>query len=272
MKRFLLFALCVFFAFPSFGAKPEIDSQWNGARVAFLGDSITDARQLDYQDIYWHQLIPILGIEPYCYGISGRRCDDIKAQTEKLLSEHGQDVDAIIIFIGTNDFNGSVPLGQWFVEEVVAVNRNGQEYRVKHRSPVMDANTVRSDINKFMSFIKHAYPTKQVILLTPIHRAYFNCADNNVQPDENYANPLGLYIDDYVNVIKEAGNVWAVPVIDLNSICALYPLEPAHKQYFRESAKDPDGVRHDCLHPNTEGHLRISYALAYQLLGYPARF
>ena len=25
---------------------PEIPSQWNGARVAFLGDSITDAGQL----------------------------------------------------------------------------------------------------------------------------------------------------------------------------------------------------------------------------------
>ena len=29
---------------------------------------------------------------------------------------------------------------------------------------------------------------------------------------------------------------------------------------------------HDLLHPNTEGHLRMAYALAYQLLGYPAHF
>ena len=31
-------------------------------------------------------------------------------------------------------------------------------------------------------------------------------------------------------------------------------------------------VHHDLLHPNTEGHLRMAYALAYQLLGYPAKF
>ena len=29
---------------------------------------------------------------------------------------------------------------------------------------------------------------------------------------------------------------------------------------------------HDLLHPNTAGHLRMAYALAYQLLGYPACF
>lgn len=29
---------------------------------------------------------------------------------------------------------------------------------------------------------------------------------------------------------------------------------------------------HDLLHPNTAGHLRMAYALAYQLLGYPAHF
>ena len=29
---------------------------------------------------------------------------------------------------------------------------------------------------------------------------------------------------------------------------------------------------HDLLHPNTEGHLRMAYSIAYQLLGYPARF
>ena len=43
------------------------------------------------------------------------------------------------------------------------------------------------------------------------------------QPEESFANPLGLYIDDYVRVIKEAGDVWAVPVIDLGSICGLSP-------------------------------------------------
>ena len=268
--------------------EPEIKSQWNGAKVAFLGDSITDEGQLGGQDIYWNQLRTILGIKPYCYGISGHRTTQILGQARQLLSEHGQDVDAIIIFIGTNDFNGSRPLGEWFEEGTSEVNRDGVMTSLRHRTLIMEGNTVRSDINIFMSFLKHNYPTKQVILLTPIHRGYFNCAENNIQPDENHANKLGLYIDDYVQVIKETADVWAVPVIDLSSVCGLYPMEPEHARYFRENEKtlkfsatdassgSPGSEKglehHDLLHPNTEGHLRMAYSLAYQLLGYPARF
>ena len=268
--------------------KPEIQSQWNGARVAFLGDSITDAGQLPGQDIYWHQLIKILGIKPFCYGISGYTTPLLMQQAEKLTAEKGQDVDAIIIFIGTNDFNAAIPLGDWFEEGQATVNRNGVMTVLKRRTPVMEGHTTRAAINRFMSYLKHNYPTKQIILLTPIHRGYFNCAPNNIQQDENVANPLGLFIDDYIKVIKETADVWAVPVIDLASVCGLYPLEPGQARYFRESGMTvqntpedasaaPAGTEkglehHDLLHPNTEGHLRMAYALAYQLLGYPSHF
>lgn len=291
MKAFLLSVLLsVMTGFQSFGQTPapEIQSQWNGAKVAFLGDSITDEGQLPGQEIYWHQLIKILGIKPYCYGISGHQATHILGQAEKLNAEHGQNVDAILVFIGTNDFNSAVPLGEWFEEDSRTVNRNGVMTTLKHRSVVMEGATTRAAVNRFMAYLKHKYPTKQVILLTPIHRGYFNCAPNNIQQPEDYANPLGLFIDDYIKVIKEAADVWAVPVIDLASVCGLYPLEPEHARYFRESGKSLEyspsvaasanaGTReglehHDLLHPNTEGHLRMAYALAYQLLGYPSRF
>ena len=90
---------------------PEIPSQWNGAKVAFLGDSITDAGQLGFQDIYWHQLASILGIQPYCYGINGHQTEQVLGQARKMMEEHGQELDAVLIFIGTNDFNSSIPLG-----------------------------------------------------------------------------------------------------------------------------------------------------------------
>ena len=290
MKRVFLLAalLCTLAVLPARGGNPEIPSQWNGARVAFLGDSITDARQLATQDIYWHQLISILGIEPYCYGISGHQTKHILGQAEKLLTEHGQDVDAILIFIGTNDFNASIPLGEWYTEETATVNRDGIPTILRHRVRVLEGETVRARINRFMTFLKKTYPTKQIILLTPIHRAYFNCDRDNVQPEESYANPLGLYIDDYARVIKETADVWAVPVIDLAALCGLFPTEPEHARYFREvdkprahtaaeAATAESGTPlaleyHDLLHPNTEGHRRMAYALAYQLLGYPARF
>ena len=265
--------------------EPRIQSQWNGAKVAFLGDSITDEAQLKSQDIYWHQLATILGIKPFCYGINGHQTVQVLGQAEKLLADRGQDIDAIIIFIGTNDFNSSIPPGEWYEEETAEVNRDGVMTTLKHRVPVMEGNTTKANINRFMAFLKHNYPTKQVILLTPVHRGYFNCYKTNIQPEESFANPIGLYIDDYIKVIKEVADVWAVPVIDLASVSGLYPMEPEHARYFRESgmtlkysaaeaaAAKPgteQGLEHhDLLHPNTEGHLRMAYALAYQLLGYP---
>ena len=268
--------------------EPEIQSQWNDAKVAIFGDSITDKGQLELNDTYWHQLIGILGIEPYCYGISGHETKHIIGQAERLMEEHGRDVDAILIFIGTNDYNASVPIGDWYREEITVANRNGVDVPLKHRVMLFGEATVKSRINEFMSYLKHNYPTKQIILLTPIHRGYFNCWETNIQPDESFANAIGLYPDDYVNAIKEAANVWAVPVIDLNAVCGLYPLEPEHTRYFREAGKKcrytveeaskaragtEQGLEyHDLLHPDTEGHLRMAYALAYQLLGYPSHF
>lgn len=188
-----------------------------------------------------------------------------------------------MIFVGTNDYNANVPLGEWFSEEPVAVEVSGSKKlgsgvmknRMK-RKILMDNNTVRGRINIAMSKLKAAYPTKQIILLTPIHRGTALLSDWNIQPNELYANGVGEYIDAYVNVVKEAGSVWSVPVIDLNSISGLYPLEKAGAMYWRKpslekSSKSGKG-RIDRLHPNSAGHLRMAYCLAYQLLGYPAKF
>ena len=286
MKRLAIFIAIVALTLPVV-AKPkaEIKSQWRGARVAYLGDSITDKRQVEkgQNETYWSYLEEILGIESFVYGISGKEWKHIPAQTDKLIAEHGQDVDAIMIFVGTNDYNSSVPIGQWYTEEVVKVEVTGPRGaksgiitpRLK-RTFVMDEKTVCGRINIAMSKLKEAYPTKQIILLTPIHRGDAFLSDRNVQPDETHANGVGEYIDAYVNVVKEAGNVWAVPVIDLNSISGLYPLAESSASYWYrpnlEKSEKTGGRRRDRLHPNSAGHLRMAYALAYQLLGYPAKF
>jgi hypothetical protein len=187
-----------------------------------------------------------------------------------------------MIFVGTNDYNASVPIGEWYTEDVVNVEvtgakgaKSGVMADRKHRTLVMDNNTVCGRINIAMSKLKEAYPTKQIILLTPIHRGDAFLSDRNVQPDEMYANGVGEYIDAYVNIVKEAGNVWAVPVIDLNSISGLYPLAESSGLYWRrpnlEKSEKSGKRRRDRLHPNSAGHLRMARVLAYQLLGYPAK-
>ena len=254
------------FSIVSSAAEPEIISQWKGKRVAYLGDSITDKGQLRGTTTYWKAFETILGTESYVYGISGHEMKDIIGQAEKLEAEHGQDFDAILIFIGTNDYNMSVPIGEWYTETMETVTIDGPtQVKRRHREFIMTQDTFKGRTNMAMDYLKTHFPTKQIIILTPIHRAYFYWSPENIQPNETYTNAIGLYLDEYVEALKETANVWSVPVIDLNAICGLMPLNEAQQVYFRNKERD-------LLHPNTQGHARMAYSIAYQLLGYPASF
>ena len=72
-------------------------------------------------------------------------------------------------------------------------------------------------------------------------------------------------MEEYINAVKEAGNIWSVPVIDMNSVSGLYPMMDEYVQYF----KDGDTDR---LHPNDNGHKRMAQTLMYQLLALPCVF
>ena len=264
IKKCALIFICLLLTATSVQAQPKVSDHhplW-GARVAYFGDSVTDPRNSGSRLKYWHFLEQWLGIKPYVYAVSGREWNDIPNQTNQLQSEHGDDVDAILIFIGTNDYNHAVPIGKWY-DEVdtlvdVAVGKPRATVHRKMRKPVMDNTTYRGRINIAMSKLKDTYPTKQIVLLTPIHRAYFYSSETNIQPSEAYQNGCGEYLDSYVEAVKEAGNIWAVPVIDLNALSGLYPLQKGHVQYFKNGQTD-------LLHPNDAGHNRIALTLLYQL-------
>ena len=242
------------------------DSQWKGKRVAFLGDSITDKRHIGTTKCWWEYLAEMLGLQAFSYGINGNRMDGVLRQAQQLLDERADSIDAIIVFAGTNDYNGGVPIGQWYVEEDKEATVSGPATEVRrHRLPAMDEGTFKGRINRLMHFLKTHYPTKQVIMLTPLHRAQARFGEHNIQPEEAFPNKNGVFLDEYVQAVKEAANVWAIPVIDLNSICGLYPMNDAHVRYFHDAQTDR-------LHPNAEGHRRMALALKYQLLAYPASF
>ncbi|WP_321332236.1 SGNH/GDSL hydrolase family protein [uncultured Bacteroides sp.] len=240
-------------------------TQWQGKRVAFLGDSMTDKRRVGTTCVYWEYLSELLGIKPSVYGISGNQWNDIYRQAVKLHDEEGDNVDAILIFAGTNDYNQGLPLGEFFTETTKETNYNGRQVMRKYRTPIMTDSTFCGRINEAMSYLKTNFPQQQIIIMTPIHRSYAQFNSKNVQPDENYCNSQGLYLDSYINVLKQAASHWAVPLINLYSISGLYPLADSQLQYFHNSEMDR-------LHPNAVGDYRLAKNIQYQLLALPSTF
>jgi lysophospholipase L1-like esterase len=246
---------------------PTFSHPWYGTKVAYFGDSITDPRNNGSKKKYWGFLEDWLHITPYVYGVSGRQWNDIPRQAQQLQKEHGSDFDAIVIFIGTNDYNHGVPIGQWYEKRDTsvwaAVGQPKQLVERKYRTLSLDPGTYRGRINIALKLLKEMYTDKQIVLLTPLHRAIFDANEKNVQPDERMQNLGGEYLDPYVQSVKEAGNVWSVPVIDLSALSGLYPLINGTTYYHNDK---------DLLHPNDKGHERMAQTLMYQLLTLPCRF
>lgn len=265
MKRLLTIIFFVSMMFPAL-AQPLFRHPWQGKRVAYFGDSITDPKNDGSMMKYWNYLQEWLQIEPYVYGRSGRQWNDIPRQADMLKAEHGDSVDAILIFIGTNDYNAGIPIGEWFTERIEPVMAGIHEPKHlverRHRYPVMSDSTFRGRINLALDKVKRMYPSKQIVLLTPIHRAEFYAGESNWQPREDYANGCGEFIDAYVQSVKEAGNLWAVPVIDMNALSGLYPLMDEQAQFFHHPETDR-------LHPNDVGQARMAQTLMQQLLVLP---
>lgn len=243
----------------------NLNSQWKGKRVAFLGDSMTDKRRIGTTYVYWEYLNELLGIESFVYGISGNQWNHIYKQAEKLQAEKETNLDAILLFAGTNDYMHGTPIGKFFTQTTKQTNFNGKEVTRKYRTPILNDSTFCGRINKAMSYLKNNFPQQQIIIMTPIHRGYAKFNDKNVQPDENFCNEQGLYVDAYVEVLKQAASYWAVPLIDLYSTSGLFPMAESHLQYFHNKETDR-------LHPNALGDYRLAKTIQYQLLALPSGF
>lgn len=71
---------------PSF-AQTLFQHPWQGKKVAYFGDSITDPNNKASDNKYWQCLEQWLGITPYVYAVSGRQWNDIPRQAEVLINQ-----------------------------------------------------------------------------------------------------------------------------------------------------------------------------------------
>ena len=237
---------------------------WEGCRVAVLGDSISD-RRIDWWKHWWKWVGEEIGAEMRVYAVNGQTWANVPKQTDAMAADSGGDVDAILVFIGTNDFNANVPLGKWWSETEETVDCNARKASVRHRTPVFDANTLRGRVNIALEKLKRTFPDRQIVLITPIRRGFFRCGVGNVRQDDSYANEIGLYLEDYVRAIREAGDVWSVPVIDAYSESGLLPAMPSFTDCCNRESSDR-------LHPSTEGCRRLALTVAARLRTLPPTF
>ena len=253
----------------------QCKSAWAGKKVAFLGDSITTERQwIDLkQRIFWQYLAEDLGLEPHPYAVSGYQWDRVYKAAQKLKDEMGGDVDAILIFAGTNDYMNGIPLGEWYDEVNEDVVLKGKNLNLPRRHFKKDMNTFKGRINTVMDFLKTNFPDQQIVIMTPIHRGYAHLGGTNIQPEESFPNALGHRFEEYIAALREAADIWSVPLIDLYREGGLYPMNASYAKYFRRggpaSAENPHP---DNLHPNSEGHRRLAKVIAARLLTMPPDF
>lgn len=244
---------------------------WTGKKVLFIGDSISDPTDRHNIDKHYYQwLSEWLGITAYVPAVSGWQMSDVAREVRMFQATvPGVQPDMICIMLGTNDYNMGVPIGKWYEESMgeveAAVGEPKQFYKRLHRTFLFDGSTFKGRINIAVRLLKEAFPGTPITFLTPIHRALFDCGDDNYQPEETWQNRSGLYLDAYVDAIKEVANVWSVNVIDLHAVSGFYPiLDSDAALFYKDTAIDR-------LHPNDAGHKRLAEVLLYQSLTLPCR-
>lgn len=134
-----------------------------------------------------------------------------------LLDNHWEDIelaDTITILAGTNDFTLNVPVGE--------LKENGY-----------DETTYLGAYQTLIENIQQTNPEAEIYLVTPLQR-------NNAGYDIHTKNPAGHQLVDYVNGVKEVGEFYQLPVIDLY-----------HNSQITMETLDEYTV--DGLHPNNKG-------------------
>lgn len=207
-----------------------------GKKINFLGDSITQGVGTSAPEYIYHAVLAKeYGATARNYGISGTRfarqstasanasfdqnfCDRV----EKM----DADADVIVVFGGTNDFgHGDAPIGA----------PSDREY-----------TTFYGACHQLFSSLIKRYPAAVIAVMTPLHRSN----EDNPRGDGFKAGDVGCLID-YVRIIREVAEEYALPVLDLYAFGGIQP-----KLQEQRALYAPDG-----LHPNDAGHAIIARKL-----------
>lgn len=197
--------------------------------IAFLGDSITEGYGATDRYGYVDYFREYSGANCVNCGIAGTRIAKQKSITWdhptfdedfcKRAREMKGEFDFIIVFGGTNDYgHGDADFGTFG-------NRT--------------SDTFYGALHTLYRTLIEKYPTTEIVVITPIHRADEDVVKNAV---------TGLYLKSYIDAIREVAEYYSLPVLDLYKYSGIQPNIPVVRETFVK----------DGLHPTDLGHQRIA--------------
>lgn len=190
-----------------------------GMKINFLGDSITEFYSATSPEFAYHQVIMRnYGLaKANNYGVSGTRfARQNVPSTENTMFDYtfemradimDRDVDAVVVFGGTNDYgHGDAKFGNIDDECIY---------------------TYCGAINSLITKLENDFSKSEIIFMTPLHRL------NETEPHA----PDNKTLEDYVIALREICKKRGIKVIDLFE---LNNMNPADEKLFKDGLHPSD--------------------------------
>lgn len=226
----------------------------SGKKVGALGDSITEG--YNTTRTYLQYLADLSDCTTYNYGLGGSRVVEISGDSVQSFVERAStvrtDLDILFVFGGINDFYWS----ECLLGEQYTVNSSTGAFTLN-----TDVTTFHGAYNTIMQTLITRLPTARIYLVTPIHAGRFSTGTKSTW----MRNAKGLTLMDFIAAVKNVGELWGVPVIDLAAEAGMNPNVTASQQaYFNHNV--PGTSNPDYLHPDANGHKRIAETLLKHII------
>lgn len=231
------------------GGGGEGSTLLQGKKIAFLGDSITDATLYGQYVQLFGQLsgatITNHAIGGATYGAGGNPSTRIAVQAESLVG----DEDIVIIMAGTNDFGYAkqgVTLG-----DVYSVDANNAII------PTTDTESTCRGVHDAINAIYAKKSTMQIFIITPPQKGVDTSGGGRYSGFDR--NSKGKYLYEYADAIKKVAQLYGVPVIDQFNNSGINPMIAGMKaEYFNS----------DGTHPNAKYHRLLAHWLYWNIVNW----
>lgn len=223
-----------------------VESPWTGKKIGFLGDSITA-----YQ-FYINGFVKLTGCEFINYGVSGTRIamwgPEDTDTFEQRYSSMSDDLDAVVVLGGINDFR---------------VGLDGNHWGDLSDGPVEGKYTFYAGLHRLFKGLASKFFGKPVVVMTPMHNYEKNLETGEFGDRSEYSinedgsitfrEYGGKRLKDYVDAIKDVAQFYSLPVIDLYSYSGMCPsLDVQRGTWFNKT---------DGLHHIADGGLKVARAV-----------